>query len=134
MPDDVLDTPPNDAPVPAFTGADIERAAHAEAEADRLDALVAQDRRMAREARAGGGGRMSFARARELGAEVPPDAVDVDPEAEAAAAYDGKTAEQLQRLVSRRGVEVTGSGAGGRVLKTDMIAALVASDLTTPVE
>jgi hypothetical protein len=37
---------------------------------------------------------------------------------------DGKTVEELQSLADERGVAVQGTGKDGRVLKSDLVAAL----------
>lgn len=57
----------------------------------------------------------------------PPAAV-TDADADAAADYSKMSAVELQALADQRGVEAGGTGAGGNVVKVDLIAALEADD------
>lgn len=69
------------------------------------------------------------------GEMVPPDLVDAYAEAtgESVAAssdtdYSAMGVEELQTLADERKLEVTGTGKDGNVLKSDLVAALEASD------
>lgn len=42
--------------------------------------------------------------------------------------YGGRTVDELRAVADSRGLEVEGSGADGRVLKADLVAALEADD------
>lgn len=57
----------------------------------------------------------------------PPDSVQVSPAMRGAWSPDD-TAAKLAAEVERRGLEVTGSGSGGNVVKSDLVAALEADD------
>jgi hypothetical protein len=42
--------------------------------------------------------------------------------------YGGQTVEELQAEAERRGLEITGTGAGGKVVKGDLVTALQGAD------
>lgn len=68
------------------------------------------------------------------GKPIPPDLVELYREAvgEGSAgegpAYEEQSVEDLQAEVDRRELDVEGSGAGGNVVKADLVAALEADD------
>ena len=66
------------------------------------------------------------------GQPVPPDLVDAytgdTVEESAGGSYDSQTVDELQALADSRGLDVEGSGKDGNVLKSDLVAALEASD------
>lgn len=69
---------------------------------------------------------------RELGLVGDPER-DLAPESDlvsstSAGSYDDQTVEELQAEADRRGLTVEGTGTGGNVLKSDLVAALQADD------
>lgn len=51
-----------------------------------------------------------------------------DADSDASEGYDAQTVDELEAEASRRGIEVTGTGKDGNVLKKDLVAALEADD------